>query len=202
MKGHSAFLKAAARLARERHDVRFVCVGDGPAIYKQGLAKELGLESSPIWAGARNDMPSIYNALDLATSSSIFGEGLPNVIGEAMACGVPCVVTDVDDSAILVSDAKQIVPAADPSALAAAWALLSELPDTDRAVLAQTARERIVRHYSVERLVRETEAALTKLVGCHSQQTQRMRDNRFHAPTAVTLDARDGVSAQPHGTRG
>ncbi|MDD4169642.1 MAG: glycosyltransferase, partial [Desulfotomaculaceae bacterium] len=97
MKDHPTFLEAAALLMQKRKDVRFVCVGDGPADLRQelhALGKALDLNKYLIWAGAREDMAAVYNALELATSSSSFGEGFPNVVGEAMACGVPCVVTE------------------------------------------------------------------------------------------------------------
>ena len=112
MKDHSTFLKAAALLAHERKDVRFVCVGEGPTGYRDelySLAKTLGLASRLIWAGSRRDMPAVYNAFDVAVSSSRWGEGLPNVIAEAMACGVPCVVTDVGDSAFVVDKLGVVV---------------------------------------------------------------------------------------------
>lgn len=73
MKDHPTFLRAAAILAQERPDVRFVCVGDGSEPYKSELyhqANELRLDGRLIWASARHDMPVIYNALDFATSSS------------------------------------------------------------------------------------------------------------------------------------
>ena len=119
MKDHSTFLRAAALLAGLRSDVRFVCVGDGPASYKaelQELAATLGLTSRLIWAGERHDMPAVFNALDIGCSSSS-GEGFSNVIAEAMACGVPCVVTDVGDSALIVGATGEVVPARDPEAL-------------------------------------------------------------------------------------
>ena len=100
-------------------------------------------------------MPAVYNALDLATSASIT-EGFPNVVGEAMACGTPCVVTDVGDSAWIVGDAGIVVPPRRPEALAAGWnTALAGLED-----LAPRARRRIVGHFSVERLVKKTEEAL------------------------------------------
>jgi len=127
MKDHPTFLRAAAMLAQERPDVRFVCVGDGSEPYKselRQLANELGLDGRLIWAGARHDMPAVYNALDIAASSSSFGEGFSNTITEAMACGVPCVVTDVGDSALIVDETGVVVPPASPDELCEGFRLM------------------------------------------------------------------------------
>ena len=159
MKDHPTFLRAAALLAQARKDVRFVCVGDGPAVYRQQLyvlGKELGLANRVIWAGARADMPAVYNALDVFSSSS-YGEGFSNVIGEAMACGVPCVVTDVGDSAWVVGDAGFVVPPKNPSALAQGWQLCLS---RDRDELKGKRRLRIIENYSVKQLVEQTAGAI------------------------------------------
>ena len=106
MKDHPTFLRAAAKLTHHNDSVRFVCVGGGPISYAaqlKDLSSELGLHDRIVWAGDQDDMPSVYSALDLLVSSSS-GEGFSNVIGEAMACGVPCVVTDVGDSALIVGE--------------------------------------------------------------------------------------------------
>jgi glycosyltransferase involved in cell wall biosynthesis len=166
MKDHPTFLRAATLLARQNCSVRFVCVGGGPQDYEEklrSLASELALNGKVIWAGARSDMPTVYNALDIACSSSI-GEGLPNAIAEAMSCGLPCVVTDVGDSARLVGEARQVVPPSDPEAMAAAWADLLNLSPEERSALGMQARERIVREYSVAQLARRTEDALLGLL--------------------------------------
>lgn len=159
MKGHSVFLEAAARLAGQYGSARFVCVGDGPAAYHdelRTLAHELGLEDRLIWAGASSDMVAVYNALDIATNSSGFGEGFSNAIGEAMACEVPCVVTDIGDSAWIVEDRRYVVPAGDPNALCSAW--LKLLSDPERCIaLARAARLRIEQHFSVRQLTDRTE---------------------------------------------
>jgi glycosyltransferase involved in cell wall biosynthesis len=163
MKDHPTFLRAAALLHQERQDVRFVCVGDGPAPYKQelqSLAREFGLGEYLIWASARSDMPCIYNALDIATSSSSYGEGFANVIGEAMSCGIPCVATDVGDSAAIVGDQAQIVPPRDPRALMGAWIRFLDLSEERRVAIAEQARKRIVNEYSIQQFVRNTEATL------------------------------------------
>jgi len=120
MKDHPTFLKAAALLGKQREDIRFVCVGEGLAHYRNQLhtlSKELGLTNRIIWAGARPDMPAVYNAFDIATSSSSYGEGWSNVIGEAMACGIPCVVTDVGDSAWIVGKNGIVVKPNDVNAV-------------------------------------------------------------------------------------
>lgn len=81
-------------------------------------------------AGARDDMPAVYSALDIASSS--FGEGFSNTIAEAMACGVPCVVTDVGDSARIVGDSACVVALGDSDALAAAIQRLIDLLAEER----------------------------------------------------------------------
>ena len=121
MKDHPTFLRAMSLLSKKRHDIRFVCIGDGPEDYKarlHALSCELGLDNHLIWASSRHDMPAIYNALDIAVSSSSYGEGFSNVISEAMACGVPNVTTNVGDSPYVVGKTGIVVPPKSPMKLA------------------------------------------------------------------------------------
>lgn len=162
MKDHPTFLRAAAQVIHARPHARFVCVGAGTAAYQEEmvrLAASLGLSEKLIWAGARQDMPAVYNALDVCCSSSAFGEGFPNVIGEAMSCGVPCVVTDVGDSARIVGVLGEVVPPRDSDALAQAMLrMLSRLerePD-----LNQRVHERIETEFSLLRMVERSEQIL------------------------------------------
>jgi glycosyltransferase involved in cell wall biosynthesis len=163
MKDHDNFLEAARMLAGERGDVRFVCVGDGPPDYRRALRRAgepLENVGKLRWEPARADMAQVLNGFDVATSSSRFGEGFSNAIGEAMACGVPCVVTDVGDSAKIVGPLGRVVPPSDPARLAAGWReTLDRHPGNPR----QDVRERIVRRYSVRALVERTEAELIAL---------------------------------------
>lgn len=163
MKDHSTFLKAASRIARERQHMRFVCVGDGSADYVELIKQQamaLGLTDRLIWAGARDNMPAVYSALDIVSSSSSFGEGFSNIIAEAMACGVPCVVTDVGDSALIVGNTGRVVAPNDGSALAAAIQHLADLPPEERRTLGEACRARIMSEFSIHRLVQRTEQAL------------------------------------------
>ncbi len=167
MKDHATFLRAASQLAAERDDVNFVCVGGGSESFRRrlvDLGTTLGLGSRLVWAGEHANISVVQNALDIATSSTAFGEGFSNTIGEAMACGVPCVVTDVGDSARLIGATGLTVPFGDPAALAGAWRTLLDMPVAQRAALGRAARVRIVTEYSLESLVSKTENALTKLV--------------------------------------
>ena len=165
MKGHSVFLQAAARLDSLR--LRFVVVGDGPQEYRQQLAelgRSLGLDNRLVWAPGRQNVTQVYNALDICCSASIFGEGFPNVVGEAMACGVPCVVTDVGDSAWVAGAGGLTVIPKDCNALSETLARISRLSNEERSALGQQARKRIIENFSVETMVRRTEDALEDLV--------------------------------------
>lgn len=162
MKDHQGFLAACAVLAAAHEDLYFVCVGSGSAAYREKLAelaRRLGISHRVIWAGARQDMPAVHSALDVECSASAFGEGFSNAIGEAMACGVPCVVTDVGDSARIVGEVGEVVPPRDSKALAQALMRMLERvrqePD-----LAQRVRQRIERNFSLEQMVLRTERVL------------------------------------------
>jgi glycosyltransferase involved in cell wall biosynthesis len=117
MKDHATFLKAATLVP----DARFVIVGSGDENYAQEmrtLAAALGIADRVTWLPAQNDMPSVYAGFDCLVNASAFGEGFSNVIGEAMACGVPCIASDVGDSAAIIGDPSHIFPAGEHEALA------------------------------------------------------------------------------------
>jgi glycosyltransferase involved in cell wall biosynthesis len=167
MKDHPNFLRAADLFCKRRADVRFVCIGNGPADYKrelQSLANQLRLRDCLHWADDHCDMVAAYNALDLATSASNCGEGFSNAIAEAMACGTPCVVTDVGDSARIIGNPEQVVLPGNPQGLATAWQRILDLEPAQRAMLSRSLRERIVQEFSLQQLVDKTEFALLQLV--------------------------------------
>lgn len=160
-KDHRNFLEAARLLSYERKDVRFICVGDGPAHYRRALsefAERAGLSDRLLWISARRDGGAVFSALDIAVSSSS-GEGFPNVIGEAMACGIPCVATDVGDSAWIVGETGAVVPPRDPHALKAAIAKLLDAPPPSPSAI----RARIEHTLSALQLVLNTERVCLQL---------------------------------------
>ena len=158
-KDHRNFIKAAALLQKEIRDVQFLLCGDDITWENKKLSKWIdgtGLHSYFNLLGRRNDIPRIMNALDIASSSS-YGEGFPNVVGEAMVCGVPCVVTDVGDSAIIVGNKGFVVPPRDPQALANALEGMVRLGKEKRTKLGMEARKRITENYSLEKIVSQYE---------------------------------------------
>lgn len=165
MKDHLTFLRAASLLSAARDDVRFACIGDGAPAFAAQLrkaAEELGLARNLLWLGARSDMPAVYNALDINVSSSSSGEGFSNATAEAMAAGVPCVVADTGDSALIVGDTGVVVPPRNPEALAAA---LRSCIERNLRELGARARQRIQENWSIQRLAQETERVITAVCG-------------------------------------
>ena len=166
MKDHATFLRAVKIFNQEGCRVRFVCIGDGKGPCKSeihSLCRTLGLNGSLIWAGEMEDMPSVYNAIDIVTSSSL-SEGFPNVIGEAMACGVHCVVTDVGDSAIIVGETGVIVNPEDPQALADGWTSMLKRLNDKSYLIKKMARARIVSHYNSELFIKRTSKMFLSLL--------------------------------------
>jgi Glycosyltransferase len=151
VKDHANFLRAAGIFRKRSPAVHFLLAGSGVDADNAALREQCaaaGLLESAHLLGERNDMARITAALDIATSSSA-SEAFPNVIGEAMCCGVPCVVTDVGDSACLVGDTGLTVPARDSEALAGAWMNLYAGGDSGRRALGAAARKRIAAHFSI-----------------------------------------------------
>jgi len=165
MKGIPTFLEAAVHIRQIDSSLHFVWVGTGEANYEKSmheLATELGLDDVMIWAGRHADMGAVYNAFDIVSSSS-YGEGFPNVVGEAMACGVPCVVTDVGDSALLVGDAGLVVPVEDREFLCEAWRKLFALSRKEVEQVSLLERKRIVNLFSIGALLDRTDSEISGL---------------------------------------
>jgi glycosyltransferase involved in cell wall biosynthesis len=160
MKDHIGFLRAASLVSALHPASRFLLAGKGltdgePALTK--LIKQLNLTGRVILLGERTDTPRFTAALDIACSSSAWGEGSSNVIGEAMACAVPCVVTDVGDSSYLVGDTGVTVPPRNPDALACAIGQLIAAGPAKRRELGIAARKRIESEFSLPEVVRRYE---------------------------------------------
>ena len=160
MKDHANLLRAAKLLLEKSPDTKFVLIGtdvDNENPDLTNLIKELGIEDSVYLLGQRRDVPQITPALDLLTSSSAFGEAFPLVIGEAMACGIPCVVTDIGDSGWIVGDTGKAVAPKDPAALAQAWQEMIDLDPAIREEKCIAARNRIVEKFALDSVVNRYE---------------------------------------------
>jgi glycosyltransferase involved in cell wall biosynthesis len=154
MKGFDLFVRAAAQVAAKTDKVHFVLVGSGVNWDNQELAEWIaaaGLQKRVTLLGQRHDIPRIMNLIDVLVSSST-SEGFSNVIGEAMACGTPCIATDVGDSASLVGDSGKVIASGDEDALAAAMQDLSEMRPADYNILREAARSRILAEFSINEI--------------------------------------------------
>jgi glycosyltransferase involved in cell wall biosynthesis len=151
-KDHVTFLRAAGRLHKDHPEVHYLLcgkdvTGDNPALTGEIAAAGIGDRCHLL--GLRRDIPRLTAALDIAASSSA-GEAFPNAIGEAMACGIPCAVTDVGDSAMLVGGTGRVVPPRDPQALAGAWREMLEMGEEGRRRLGTLARQRVETEFDIK----------------------------------------------------
>lgn len=153
-----ANLLAALAILRQR-GIAPICLLVGVGL-EQGntelvtMIESFNLDSQIRLLGTRNDIPDIMNALDLHVLSSAFGEAFPNVLAEAMACGTPCVTTDVGDASVIVGEAGWIVPPSDPEKLANMIATaLEAVRGPERSSLRKAARAHVVGNFSIENMV-------------------------------------------------
>lgn len=167
IKGIDNFVRAAGQLLQRASDVRFVMVGKGLDPSNGELMQwvaQSGVQPSIALIGERSDVAQCLAAMDVFVLSSR-AEGFPNVVGEAMAAGVPCVVTDVGDAALLVGHTGHVVPPNDATALAEGVAQLLALSPTERSTLGSQARERIRGEFSLSRSCATYAALYAELLG-------------------------------------
>lgn len=150
-KDHANFVSAAALLAARHPACRFLMVGRDLTPANATLMAQIqatGLADRFVLLGERSDPAACLDAMDVFVLSSRT-EGFPNVLGEAMVMGVPCVSTDVGDAAFLLGDAGQVVPAADAVALAQAVSHVLDMPVPDRKALGAKGRLRVENEFSM-----------------------------------------------------
>ena len=165
MKDHETFFRAFSKAVAEEPQLRALVVGNGPAGFAATLrerAAALGIAGRIVWSDARHDVATVYHAADLLCLPSAFGEGFSNVLGEAMAAGIPCIATAVGESATILGPFGRVVPPRDALALAAA------ILDAARATRQNAAeglelRRRVTEVFSIERMVASTEDFLVQI---------------------------------------
>jgi glycosyltransferase involved in cell wall biosynthesis len=166
-KDHRNFVEAAARVHASHPEARFVLCGDGIDRSNATLAAWIDTaEIGPVThlLGRRTDVARLTAAFDVAALSS-YTEGFPNVVGEAMACAVPCAVTDAGDAADLVGQTGRVAPPKDPAALAGALSSLLSLDPAARAELGRAARARVAEHFSLAAIAARYDSLYEELAG-------------------------------------
>ncbi len=151
IKNHAGLIRCFARAARRHPQARLILAGREVTMDNPDLRATIEAEQAAarvLLLGDRADVPTLLAACDVYVSSS-WSEAFPNALGEAMACAVPCVATDVGDSAALVGDSGFVVPPDDGEALTAAIASMLELSPTQRRSLGERARARVMDRYDL-----------------------------------------------------
>jgi len=173
-KDYPNMLQAFARVVRKYPDTVLLIAGDGSLRETmENLARELGVEKQAKFLGIRRDIPQLMNAADAYVMSSSW-EGMPMVLLEASATGLPIVATDVGGNREIVLEGKTgfLAPPGNPEALALAMVRLMDLPEEKRLEMGRKAREHVAEHFSLEKVVDLWEALYEELL-----RRKRVRDD-------------------------
>jgi len=165
LKDIETFLRAASFIHSECHDAHFVMVGLGLDKQNASLVElivQLKLVPYVHLLGRRDDIPRLSSSFDIGVLSSC-AEGFPNVLGEMMACGVPCVATDVGDAGFLVGGTGRIVPPKNSAALGKACLEIIAEGSEGRRTLGEKARARIMECFDLRIIVHRYEAVYASL---------------------------------------
>ncbi|WP_369018020.1 glycosyltransferase [Thermatribacter velox] len=154
-KNYASLFQAFTQVLKRRPDARLLIAGDGPLRPSmEVLAEELGIAERVSFLGIRRDVPELMNASDAYVMSSAW-EGMPNVLLEAHATGLPIVATDVGGNGEIVLDGVTgfLVPPGEPDSLAQAMMRLMNLPPEEQSRMGELGRQHIVENFDMERVV-------------------------------------------------
>jgi len=165
MKDHSRFIAAAEVLSKKNSKIQFVMIGRGVSEQNHKIMDqiiELGIRNRFHLLGERQDIHTILPSFDIFVSTSAWGEAFPNVIGEAMACGIPCVATDVGDTPMIVGETGIIVPPHDTDAIINGISDLIEMGNEKRHELGMKARLRVTKKFGIAAITRQYETLFSR----------------------------------------
>ena len=156
MKGHKILLEAIRQFSQLAPNIKLVMAGRDVTTQNRELKSFLAehdLEHLVVLLGEVSKTELLNPMFDVAVSSSSWGEGFSNTLGESMACGVPVITTNVGDSAVLVGDAGIVVEPNNPDALAQSLWSLYQTSEAERIEISRRTRARIVDHFTIDRMV-------------------------------------------------
>jgi glycosyltransferase involved in cell wall biosynthesis len=180
-KDHRNFIRAAALLHKQMPEIHFLLFGMGITWENAALVgwiDSAGIRDCCHLLGARHDVSRLFSGVNIATTSSR-SEAFPIVVGEAMACGTPCVVTDVGDSALIVENTGKVVAPEDPHALAEAWRSFIDAGPAVRRRLGIAARSRVERHFALPEIVQSYQSIYTQLASRAPRRLASARLSQF-----------------------
>lgn len=158
-KDYYTLLRALNEIKNQNVLFKMIMVGtnlDSSNKELEELLTRYNLKENLFLLGRRNDIPELLSAADIYVSSSL-GESFSNAIGEAMACELPCVVTDVGDSKVIVGDYGKVVSPRDYKNLAKDLKSYCESNSNYRRIIGSKSRERIIENYSIYSVIAEIE---------------------------------------------
>lgn len=168
-KNHALFIEAARLLLQHQKNVHFILAGrditpDNPELMP--LLQRIPASHNLHLLGERKDIPNLLNALDIYSLTSSACAGFPNSIGEAMACGIPCIATDIGDLPRIIDNTGRTlqVQEATPSALAFAWLEWINAGAAWRKELGLRALQRIQRYYNIQSITEQYQNTYKELV--------------------------------------
>lgn len=195
MKNYALFLEAAHLLTQHQKNVHFILAGrevtaDNPAL--EPLLQRFPDKTHLHLLGERKDIYCLLNAMDIFSLTSSRGEGFPNAIGEAMACGIPCIATDVGDIPLIIGKTGRVlqVPEATPSALAFAWLEWINAGEVWREELGLRALQRIRKHYNIQTIT-------TQYQNIYKELVNHVRTDRLLLPLKQTKFGRHAKQSAP-----
>lgn len=159
-KGYDVLISGLKMALKEIQNVTLLLAGTGldtQNVELRRLIFQNDVTDHVVLVGRRDDICTVLSAGNLYVSSS-YGEGFSNAIGEAMACGLPCIVTDAGDSAILVGEEGFVIPRGDPSAVADAIVGLAKRDEAERSRIGLQLRQRIIHNYGIESVTDQYES--------------------------------------------